>query len=624
MPRNSGVDILNIKADPELGLGSDNAIPIPAVALEQVNKANQDFRAYDLQKQTMRYEQQLKQRDNLIKGLHEGEISTGAILPEDRDAYNKAEQKVREKFLAVTSEEPDAKGQNVKLADYHDAKQELQDLSTMLQSRYVEVGKKRAQRANTNIKSEQNALDADISTTLAAPKMEPVRPFQKPFTTDPEKIYAEGLKGAWVDDEGNPVNDEATTTKVTTNAKGTTIQKTTAPVKVGKDGKNIPLTGDVGKDGKLPEVTTTPTKRLSDAKIYKNIESKYNNDEEFRQHVEGMYEMLQGTSDPKLLNHLLLADTRLAQKDQENGIPSIKYRDPGNRIGPPDPSNPNDPVGKVEDTGHYPSQINYRMVGNKAVIEETAVSLAAKLTAAFADTPNYVVKGQKSINPEAVKLNQDSRKIDLEADKIKADLLKDKNATALKWAEFGLDKKYKNWQMNKPKNESSAASAAAYAQAFMSKLPTITDANGNVDLSKLSDEELKYLGTGARENNSFTLSPLDVSKGAKLSFKDGQLSVLTPIRNDKKEITGYEQKPGSNIDIKKIAGNRLMEEVASSTGKEAIEWNSLIPLYNESQSGSTQTGGKLTFPDGSTVDIKSSGLTDAEIKAAIKAGAKKQ
>jgi hypothetical protein len=34
--------------------------------------------------------------------------------------------------------------------------------------------------------------------------------------------------------------------------------------------------------------------------------------------------------------------------------------------------------------------------------------------------------------------------------------------------------------------------------------------------------------------------------------------------------------------------------------------------------------GVLKFPDGSTVDIKASGLTDDQIKAAIKAGAKKQ
>lgn len=357
MPRTTGVDILSIKGDSSLGLAQDTAIPVPAVALDQINKANQDIRLYDHQRQLMKYDHQLKQRDNLLKGLSKGEISTKAILPEDRPALNEAQEKVRKAFLAVTSEEPDAKGQNVKMEDWKDAQQELEDLSVMLQSRYVEIGKKGKQRAETNIKSEQDALDADIDKDLKGDKWQPITPFQKPFTTDFETIYSEGLKGAMVDDDGNSIDDENTTTKTTkttTGPKGTTVQKTTTPAKTTvKNGKVVPVAeGAETQDGKLPVFTTTPGKRLSDAKIYKNIENRYVNDEEFRQHVEGMYEMLQGTSDPKLLNHLLLADTRLAQKDQENGIPSIKMRDPLNRVGPPNPDNPNDMIGKEVDTGH--------------------------------------------------------------------------------------------------------------------------------------------------------------------------------------------------------------------------------------------------------------------------------
>jgi len=51
-----------------------------------------------------------------------------------------------------------------------------------------------------------------------------------------------------------------------------------------------------------------------------------------------------------------------------------------------------------------------------------------------------------------------------------------------------------------------------------------------------------------------------------------------------------------------------MEEVTSSTGKEGIEWNSLIPLYNSTQ-------GKQTEPlsDTDSYEIKGKSYTKAEL-----------
>lgn len=417
MARTTGVDILNIRPDSSMGFAQDSNIPVVATELDQVNKATASIRDYDHQRQLMKYEHQLKQRDNLIKGISEGEISTKQILPEDRDAFKESENKVRKAFLAVTSSEPDAKGQNVLLDQYHQAQQDHKDLTTMLQSRYVEVGKKRQARAETNLPSEQKALDVDIDKAIKQDKMEPVRPFQKPFTRDFDEIISTGLNGALVTPDGQPVNSERVTTKTTKGSKGTTVQTTTTPTKeiTGKSGKTIPITEGIPDDGKIPEIITEPDVMLSDAKVYRNIENRYNNpkEEAFRVNVERTWEDYQGTNDQTLQNHILLADSRLAQKDQEFGIPTIKhYPDKFNRSGPPNPDNPNDPVGKVEDTGHYPSQINHRMVGDKMIIEETPVSLAAKLATAFAPVENYVVKGKKYLDKDAVKLNMDEKELD--------------------------------------------------------------------------------------------------------------------------------------------------------------------------------------------------------------------
>lgn len=430
MPRTTGVDILSIKPDPEMGLAQNTNIPVPAVALDQINKATQDIRDYDHQRQLMKYDHQLKQRANLLKGLDAGEISTKAILPEDRAYYKEKEDAVRKAFLKVTSLEPDDKGNNVALDEYHQAKQDLQDASTMLQARYVGVNKLRQDRANTNLPTEQAAYDKHLDKVINADKMAPVEPFQKAFTRDFDEILATGLNGALTTADGQPINAEKITTKTTKGPKGTTVQTTATPVTgTGKaTGKNIPIDGEVEVDGKVPEIITEPDVMLNDAAVYRNIEQKYNNpkEEAFRVNVERTYEDYQGTTDQTLQNHILLADSRLAQKDQEFGIPTIKMR--SNVAGPPNPANPNDMTGREVDTGHYPSQINYRMVGNKMVIEETPVSLAAKLAVAFAPVERYVKKGQKSINPAAVKLNFDMEMEEKQLDeKIRANRAKEAN-----------------------------------------------------------------------------------------------------------------------------------------------------------------------------------------------------
>jgi len=409
MPRNTGVDILSIKPDSDLGLAQDTNIPVPAVALDQINKANQDIRDYDHQRQLMKYDHQLKQRDQLLKGLDAGEISTKAILPEDRAFYKEKEDAVRKAFLEVTSMEPDEKGNNVAMDKYHQAKQDLQDASTMLQSRYVLINKKRADRAATNLPSEQAAYDKEINYDLhELDKMQPVRPFQKVLTLDTDYLDGIAAKGGmWQDDNGNPVVDESTTTKVTTNDKGTTVQKTTAPVKpVVKNGKvtPVPASTEVGPDGKLPIFTTTPGKKYDYRGVMAKMYDAYNNpaDEKATVMMDKQLEMFQGTEDPEAQAIIALRNQNLARMDQQNGIPTIKVYDKLNRVGPPS-DNPNDPVGKVIDTGIYPSEINHRFVGNKLIIEEPAPVLAAKMAAG--KESNFVEEGQKLFNEKNFELN---------------------------------------------------------------------------------------------------------------------------------------------------------------------------------------------------------------------------
>ena len=166
MSRTTGVDILSIKPDAEMGLAQDSNIPVPAVALDQTNKANQDIRLYDHQRQLMKYDHDLKQQDNLLKGLAEDAVSTGAILPEDKQYFDDAEAEDRKAFLSVKSMEPNENGQNPAYDDYIRKHRNLKDIAANLQAKYVAIQKLRDMRAQAVLPEEQAALDAHIATEI--------------------------------------------------------------------------------------------------------------------------------------------------------------------------------------------------------------------------------------------------------------------------------------------------------------------------------------------------------------------------------------------------------------------------------------------------------------------------
>ena len=416
MPRTTGVDILNIKADPELGLGSDNAIPVPAVAQEQVNKATEYLRMYDHQRQLMKYDHDLKNQDRLLQGLAEDAVSTGAILPEDQHYFDEAEAEDRKAFLAVKSMEPNKNGQNPEYDDYIRKHQHLKDVAANLQAKYVSINKLRGDRANAILPDEQKALDNHLATEITRKPGDPVRPFQKAFTMDLDKMVENAQTGAYLKG-GEPVNIPAATTKTTTGPKGTTVQTTTvnkgaaagAPAKKGTAG-----TTDAGllPNGELPIIITEPDQRWDYKTMLRNTTKQYVSDEAGRVNQQRIYDIFQGTDADIPKNVLQEWNKRLANHDQVNGIESIKVEGPP---GPPDPNNPGSIVGRMIDTKEYPNAINYRMVGDKVVILDDVPTFNAKVALANVKG-DYLTKGAKRFDEEAFKLN-------LEKAKVKADIM---------------------------------------------------------------------------------------------------------------------------------------------------------------------------------------------------------
>jgi len=412
--RNTGAEILSIKPDAEMGLGQDTNIPVPVVELDQVNKAADDIRLYDHQRAIMKYDHQLKQQDRLLQGLSEDAVAVGAILPEDMDYFKEAENEDRKAFLAVKSMEPNENGQNVEYDDYVRKHQKLKDAAAVLQSRYVAIQKLRQQRAEATLPEEQKALDDHIAREMARPKTDPIRPYQKAFTMDLDKMIANAQTGGLLVG-GNPANIPSTTTKETVGPKGTTIQTTTKPAASGGGGGpvktkgTVPVTGEaavLGPNGELPIIITEPDQKWDYKTFLRNTTKEYVSDEAGRVNQQRIYDIFQGADSDIPKNVLQEWNKRLAQHDQQNGIESIKV--PG-VTGPPDPNNPGSIVGRMIDTHEYPNAINYRMVGNKVVILDDVPTFNAKVALANVKG-DYVIKGKKSFDENAFKLNMENAK----------------------------------------------------------------------------------------------------------------------------------------------------------------------------------------------------------------------
>lgn len=413
MPRTTGVDILNIKPDAEMGLAQNTSIPVPAVALDQINKANDDLRMFDHQKQIMKYDHDLKNQDNLLKGLAEDAVAVGNILPEDMVHFKNADAEDRKAFLSVKSMEPDKNGQNKEYDDYVRKHQHLKDVAATLQAKYVAIQKLRDDRANAILPDEQKALDAHLATEIKRLPGDPVRPYQKAFTMDLDKMIENAQTGAYLKG-GEAVNIPATTTKETTGPKGTTVQTTTGPAKVsgggsgGTKGKGGAATTQAAllPNGELPIIVTEPDQKWDYKTMLRNTTKQYVGDEAGRVNQQRIYDIFQGTNADIPKNVLQEWNKRLGVHDQANGIESIKVDGPP---GPPDPNNPGSIVGRKIDTHEYPNAINYRLVGDKVVILDDVPTFNAKVALANVKG-DYLTKGAKRFDEDAFKLNMEKAK----------------------------------------------------------------------------------------------------------------------------------------------------------------------------------------------------------------------
>jgi len=410
MARSSGVDILNIKPDAEMGLAQDTNIPVPAVALDQVNKANDDLRLYDHQINLMKFQRKMQQKDKMLEALEKGQVAVGDIEPEDKKYFDEAEKKAREAFLAVKDTEPDENGQNKEYEASKAAEQDLKDVANVLQLRRVELQRLRKELAATLSPAERKAREKHLAEQKAKDPFATITPFQKSLTVDMDQTFAELQKGGLIS-KGEAINIPSTT-KTVKDASGkittTTVEKPTATGKPTTTKSSVKQT-TVGADGYLnTEIEIEPEKRWTLDGIKRNANRLYlePSGEGFAQ-IQGIYDVFNGNPDDVPKQYLKDMNERLATFHQQNEIGTIKVADP--RTGPPS-EDPNDTVGKEIDTGKYPNQIKYRILEDgRIAIEDNPADLAAKLALANV-AGDYVIKAKKGFDEAAFKLNMEQAK----------------------------------------------------------------------------------------------------------------------------------------------------------------------------------------------------------------------
>jgi len=191
--------------------------------------------------------------------------------------------------------------------------------------------------------------------------------------------------------------------------------------------------------------------------------------------------------------------------------------------------------------------------------------------------------------------------------KLKLDQQEAANLNKYRMGQLAIDRDRLNFDKTKARSagasQDMANSAKEYAVQLFGKLSKLTDANGVIsaeNMKKLTAEEKKYLGTATTVDNKFSISPL--GDGYTISSMritpEGMLEV-TSVEGEGKDAV-------SNtlvIDPKQVAGNKLGDEMTLTTGKEGVNYNSLISLYG---SGSASSGS-------GTYNIKGKDYTEKEL-----------
>lgn len=406
MPQ-TGTELLSYRGDAGLGLGANADIPAinPKANLDIINQAARDILLLNHENNIRLYQQKINDRDNTLKLLAEGQVSSGDIDPNDRVYYDQAKKDAKDAFFKMIKSgglnNPNA------VKEYYDKVGTLKDVAVHAQGRQLEWKKLEQEKANQVLPDDIAMYDNHIKTERGKDFWQTVNPIQKAFDLNLPSMTSSIAGNAQTEGQVGQLDDQGLPTATTqwntvTDKNGVITQKQTtktAPLRsarITKPAKGVATSGTVvGPGGALSEISYTPEKYWDYPTMLKNAQEQYVSDPTQRQNQIEWFKNVMNYDDPQKLKLLQAYNNRIEDYSKERGIQSDKINSDG--------------------TLHYPDQINYGAdPSGKILIQETPSSFAAKHTLASIEG-NYVEKPKAIFDKDIAAYKINKQKADSDA-----------------------------------------------------------------------------------------------------------------------------------------------------------------------------------------------------------------
>lgn len=305
------------------GLGSNADIPVtdPNANLNVINDFAKTSMLLNAEQNAKIYQQKVKDRDTLIDLLAQGKVSSGEIDDRDRKVYDETESKQIKAFDSIQGIN-DTKG----IESYMKATNDLKNVTTHAQSKYILKKQLQDQLAKTTLPSEQAALRTHIDDQNNKPFWGSVDPYQQHLTFDHPAMNARILEGALNTSGPSVGNIPGSTSQKTTTVTKNGVPVTTQAAITGAGSKAItPAAG--GSSSSSTEVNMSNITPLSTVeksydynKILNNSTDAYLHDEQVRNDQDKWRQSIETGDVYNAKNIVDFTNQRIGQYNQEKGL----------------------------------------------------------------------------------------------------------------------------------------------------------------------------------------------------------------------------------------------------------------------------------------------------------------
>jgi len=593
----TGNDILAYEGNPLVGSGANASIPVSTTKdLDAVNRAGENAMWANMQQQKDLFDRKVKDHNQLLNLLSSGDLKIGDHLDRDTPTVTKALDS-----LDAANDERSKKGFNNLEAKrkYDKALRDANMTITQAQSRFVVDKQVQQDIANAETQEERDAIKAEHDKYLNNFNSDYI-PHVKAITIDHPGMVTSQQRDALVSNSGITTQPKMMQVhkqvKKIVNGKLTTVDEVTEqPIKTMAQ-KGTTSGSSVGADGKLSIFSNVPGKHWDFGIIKANTADDFHDPKQRKNQLGYVDFLLNPENDPRKTNVPQLqsildhANSRFSDYNNQNNLTGDNKLTALKIFVDPD-------------------------TGQRQIVDEndqplSVTDINARMALA-AITGDYVEADKSEFNKPVADYLENVRSA-------KAREANDRNRLGLDWTKF-----------NYAKDEDKYG-----ASSVLNEAKDIIDKGVETDVyNKSTGKVEKHLRVGDPTLLK-TFGTID---------KDGNVTNVPDYleyNKDKDQITiGYYApqragQPGKNIEREVSLDQRTwLKEIAkrSFPNKDLGTVNTLVDdilnknsnsLYKLTQSGKgTNT---LVFPDGSQIDLSTTTLTDKEIKAAIKAGAKQQ